>query len=224
MATPIRILGPNGLPLSSSNRLPVGVEGIYAEDAAHASGDKGMLMLGVRNDLMAGLAGADLDYVPFATDSKGLPIQKQRLEQWFEQGKLRVVGGSQTLSVAGTGSFRLANPLGSGKNLLVVFVALASTVAGDATFNKNGTLTSPTALTPWNPNFGAADTTVATAQRSGSAVSGGTALAASVRVPLDVTRPVSTAALLIPDTAISYSIALATGGTIHCNLVYVEDP
>lgn len=48
-----------------------GTAGIYAEDSAHTSGDSGMLMLAVRNDSGAALAGTDGDYIPFTTDSNG---------------------------------------------------------------------------------------------------------------------------------------------------------
>lgn len=42
-----------------------------AEDAAHASGDVGVEMLGVRNDAMTALAGTNGDYTPIATDQYG---------------------------------------------------------------------------------------------------------------------------------------------------------
>lgn len=42
-----------------------------AEDAAHASGDTGVFMLGVRNDNATTTYGADQDYSPIATDLKG---------------------------------------------------------------------------------------------------------------------------------------------------------
>ena len=42
-----------------------------AEDAAHASGDTGVMVLGVRNDANADISGTDLDYTPFTTDAKG---------------------------------------------------------------------------------------------------------------------------------------------------------
>ena len=42
-----------------------------AEDAAHASGDVGIEMLGVRNDAMTALSGANGDYTPVATDQYG---------------------------------------------------------------------------------------------------------------------------------------------------------
>jgi len=42
-----------------------------AEDAAHSSGDTGVLSLAVRNDGGSVLAGTDLDYVPLTTDNTG---------------------------------------------------------------------------------------------------------------------------------------------------------
>lgn len=42
-----------------------------AEDAAHTSGDVGVMSLAVRNDADAALSGTDLDYTPLATDSAG---------------------------------------------------------------------------------------------------------------------------------------------------------
>lgn len=42
-----------------------------AEDAAHTSGDVGVMMLSVRQDAAAALAGTDADYQPLITDSAG---------------------------------------------------------------------------------------------------------------------------------------------------------
>jgi hypothetical protein len=44
---------------------------IKAEDAAHSSGDYGMMLLAVRQDTAAALAGTDGDYVPLITDANG---------------------------------------------------------------------------------------------------------------------------------------------------------
>jgi len=41
------------------------------EDAAHASGDVGVMSLAVRNDTPSALAGTDGDYIPLTTDSVG---------------------------------------------------------------------------------------------------------------------------------------------------------
>ena len=42
-----------------------------AEDAAHSSGDFGIMALGVRKDTAAALAGTDGDYAPFLVDANG---------------------------------------------------------------------------------------------------------------------------------------------------------
>lgn len=44
------------------------IVGSYAEDAAHASADKGLFALAVRNDAITSIAGADRDYAPIAVD------------------------------------------------------------------------------------------------------------------------------------------------------------
>lgn len=45
-----------------------------AEDAAHTTGDTGIVSLGVRNDADAALSGTDGDYTPFATTAAGKQI------------------------------------------------------------------------------------------------------------------------------------------------------
>lgn len=50
------------------------IVGTYAEDAAHSSGDKGMFALGVRNDTLASITSADLDYSPRAVGPAGETI------------------------------------------------------------------------------------------------------------------------------------------------------
>lgn len=42
-----------------------------AEDAAHVSGDRGVMLLAVRKDTAAALAGADGDYIPVIVDASG---------------------------------------------------------------------------------------------------------------------------------------------------------
>lgn len=52
------------------------IAGTYTEDSAHSSGDRGIFDLGVRNDAVASLASADLDYTAKAVDSAGRTIIK----------------------------------------------------------------------------------------------------------------------------------------------------
>lgn len=49
----------------------VGQTGVYNEDDAHASGDKGSFILAVRNDVEGALAGTDGDYAPLQVDALG---------------------------------------------------------------------------------------------------------------------------------------------------------
>lgn len=64
-------------PLSSSNPLPVTLvapemdDAIFAEDVAHASGDKGINVLVVRKDSAASIAGSDGDYSLLQVDATG---------------------------------------------------------------------------------------------------------------------------------------------------------
>lgn len=68
--------------LTSSNASVIGVlqgtsiVGTYAEDAGHADGNKGLFILGVRNDTVASFVSANTDYAPIATDSKGRVLTK----------------------------------------------------------------------------------------------------------------------------------------------------
>ncbi len=52
------------------------IVGTYAEDSGHTTADKGLFALGVRNDTMASVASADLDYTINAVDSQGRTIVK----------------------------------------------------------------------------------------------------------------------------------------------------
>lgn len=48
--------------------------GIKTEDAAHASGDTGVMVLGVRKDTVANLAGTDGDYAPMPVGANGMYV------------------------------------------------------------------------------------------------------------------------------------------------------
>lgn len=48
-----------------------------AEDAVHASGDTGVMSLGVRNDTLAVFTSADGDYAPYAVDNKGQTLARE---------------------------------------------------------------------------------------------------------------------------------------------------
>ena len=52
------------------------IVGTYAEDAGHTSADKGLFVLGIRNDTVASFVSADLEYNGFSHDSAGRTLIK----------------------------------------------------------------------------------------------------------------------------------------------------
>lgn len=56
---------------NSVGALHVKTTSTYAEDTAHASGDPGTMILGVRQDAVSVLATTDGDYLPFSMDASG---------------------------------------------------------------------------------------------------------------------------------------------------------
>lgn len=50
------------------------IVGTYAEDAVHTTADKGIFMLGVRNDAVSSITSAERDYSPIAVDETGRNI------------------------------------------------------------------------------------------------------------------------------------------------------
>lgn len=96
---------------------------------------------------------------------------------------LGLLGGSVIATV------QLANPAGSGKTLYVsrlsggitVALNLLSSFSGSMSLSVNGTLSSPSVLTPANSNLSSSNTSVAAVRFSAAAPSGATSL---VAIPL----------------------------------------
>lgn len=78
----------------------------YAEDAAHGSADKGLFVLGVRNDLMASVTSADLDYSPISTGPVGEVLTANApITKWIQgTADLRVVLGTSVAALAAQGT------------------------------------------------------------------------------------------------------------------------
>lgn len=74
------------------------IVGTYGEDAGHTSADKGLFILGVRNDAIASFASANLEYTPHASDSAGrLVIKPFSPDESIFTFQTSVVSGSVTL-------------------------------------------------------------------------------------------------------------------------------
>lgn len=81
------------------------IVGTFAEDAASTSADKGLFVLGVRNDAVASLVNANLDYGAFAQDSAGRNVTKPfSPEESRVEGYNSVVSGSVTTLIAAAGA------------------------------------------------------------------------------------------------------------------------
>lgn len=87
------------------------IVGTYAEDAAHATGDKGMFVMQVRNDTMSSVTSADGDYSPIAGGPVGETIVANApITKWVRgTADLRGAGSSGVsviaLSAAGSSIF-----------------------------------------------------------------------------------------------------------------------
>lgn len=70
------------------------IVGTYAEDAASATGDKGLFVLGVRNDTMASITSADGDYSGMVQGPIGETIvANSPITKWV-QGTVSILGGA----------------------------------------------------------------------------------------------------------------------------------
>lgn len=106
------------------------ITGTYAEDAAHTTADKGIFMLGVRNDTMASVASADLDYTFRAVDSQGRTIIKPFIPN---DGTLIEYVGSIV-----SGSVQLIQASAVGKRNYVTDIELSNTGAATTLLTLQG--------------------------------------------------------------------------------------
>ena len=108
------------------------IVGTYSEDAAHTTADRGLFVLGVRNDAVASFASANLEYSPMGTDSAGRSVTKPFApEEARVEGYNSVVSGSVT-TLVGAG--------GAGLRNYITDIILANTGATTAlvTFRSGG--------------------------------------------------------------------------------------
>lgn len=64
--------GSNDGDVATTNPFPVALSNLEkAEDSSHSSGHSGVMLLAVRKDSVAALAGTDLDYIPLIVDGNG---------------------------------------------------------------------------------------------------------------------------------------------------------
>lgn len=76
--------------------------GVFAEDTAHTSGDKGQFILAVRNDALADMTSTDGDYSPVSVDSKGAMFANITLSGTTPQAYMNIATGTTPYTTAGT--------------------------------------------------------------------------------------------------------------------------
>lgn len=83
------------------------IVGTYAEDAASSSGDKGLFVMGVRNDTMSSMTSADLDYSSHIVGPTGEMITANSPITKWVSGTTSVMYGTsvQVLAAPGTSIF-----------------------------------------------------------------------------------------------------------------------
>lgn len=83
------------------------IVGTYAEDAGHTTADKGLFVLGVRNDTMSSITSTDADYSPMAVGPVGENIVANAPITKWVQGATSVMSGTsvQVLAAPGTSIF-----------------------------------------------------------------------------------------------------------------------
>ena len=82
------------------------IVGTYAEDAGHTQSDKGVFVLGVRNDEMPSVTSANVDYSPIAVGPVGeVLVANAPITKWVQgTADLRVVLGASVTALAAQGA------------------------------------------------------------------------------------------------------------------------
>lgn len=187
-----------------------------AEDAAHASGQFGLMLLGVRNDADAAFSGTDLDYTPIQLDPSGKPVV------CVTRGTRRISVTSGGLTTATTSyasgdqvgtQFTFANAArasgGTGRIVSVVLIDAADIIGSyDVVFTR-----SSITLASDNAAYSISDThakeVVAVVELVGSFDIGGNRIAQShnLAIPYDCSGGTSLYAGLISRTAHTFFAA-----------------
>lgn len=114
------------------------IVGTYAEDAVHATGDKGLFTMGVRNDTLSSVTSGDSDYSPFAVGPTGeMVVADAPFTKWLQgTADLRGNSGGSVTVIAAQGAsiftyireVQVAN-MGSA-SVLVTFSGATSSIIG----------------------------------------------------------------------------------------------
>lgn len=115
---------------------------VLTEDAAHSSGQKGVMPLAVRNDSRGALAGTDGDYSPLQLNASGdLRVDGSAVTQPISAAALPLPSGAATAAKQDTGNTSLASIDGkiTAVNTGAVVVSSSALPTGAATAAKQDT-------------------------------------------------------------------------------------
>lgn len=159
--TPVNVVSMPGVSVTSVlSIVPVeitrgSIAGTYSEDSAHATTDKGIFTLAVRNDAVASFVSADLEYSAKSVDSAGRTLVKPFApEQSRIEGTISLTSTSITTVIAAAGAglrnyvtdFFIANP--GSVTTLVTFKDGAGSVLGYTIAPATGGSNAPGFQTP----------------------------------------------------------------------------
>jgi len=106
-----------------------------AEDAAHSSGDIGVMALGVRNDDLAALAGADGDYAPLQVTQNGALLMCPAANDDYKYAVINAASGDNEIVA-----------LVASRKIRVLAVTLISAGTSDCRFESNAAGTALTGV------------------------------------------------------------------------------
>jgi len=122
--------------LVNTNNSSIITVGTYAEDATHTTADKGVFILGVRNDAVSSLTSATLDYSPIAVDGSGANIV---IAKAANSSVFAVLSSITTVSILTTNVSRRGATIynNAGTNLFVKLGTAATTSIYTVALNSN---------------------------------------------------------------------------------------
>lgn len=124
------------------------IVGTYGEDVPSTAADKGIFTLGIRNDTVASLVGADLDYTGWSTDSAGRHLTKP-----FAAEEARLTFNGSVVSGSVTAIFN--SVVGLRNYVTDFFVANTGTATTLLTFKDGSTSVLGYAVVPAGGGFSA---------------------------------------------------------------------
>lgn len=80
------------------------IAGTYTDDSAHTTGDRGLFILGVRNDTMASVTSSDSDYTPTTMGPAGETIVANAPITTWVQGTTSIFNGTSMVAIAAQGA------------------------------------------------------------------------------------------------------------------------